>query len=178
MNNNRGEVPLHIGYYLAGFVDGEGSFNISFRFRDDYRNGIKISACFNVSNKDIVILRYFNKYLGCGTLRSRPDDVWYYEVNKLQDILEKVVPFFKKFPFLSAKKKNDFIKFVQILDILQEDNPRSLSNVRKIIALRNLMNGGGKRKFTDEQIIARVQAAEIKESSETIRQTQCKTSLR
>jgi hypothetical protein len=28
-------IPPHIGYYLAGFTDGEGSFNISFRPRPD-----------------------------------------------------------------------------------------------------------------------------------------------
>ena len=29
------EIPPNIGYYLAGFTDGEGSFNVSFRPRDD-----------------------------------------------------------------------------------------------------------------------------------------------
>jgi hypothetical protein len=34
---NISRIPLQIGYYLAGFVDGEGSFHVSFRPRDDYQ---------------------------------------------------------------------------------------------------------------------------------------------
>ena len=147
------KVSPQIGYYLAGFTDGEGSFNVSFRRRVDYKSGWKISACFNVSQKDKVILALFKQHLKCGTLRSRPDGVWYYEVNNLNAIIEQVVPFFKEFSFLSAKKKNDFSKFQQILDILSGKNPYSNVNVKKIMALRNKMNGGGKRKFSDEVIL-------------------------
>jgi len=31
------KVPQEKGWYLAGFVDGEGSFNVSLRKRNDYR---------------------------------------------------------------------------------------------------------------------------------------------
>ena len=154
MKYNPNKVPERIGYYLAGFTDGEGSFNFSFRRRSDYKSGWKISAAFNVSNKDKVILTIFKRYLQCGTLRSRPDGVWYYEVNNLNAIISNVVPFFKRFSFLSAKKKNDFSKFLQILDILTGTDPRSRKNVIKILALRNQMNHGGKRKFSDELILS------------------------
>jgi len=53
---NPEKVSLPLGYYLAGFADGEGSFNVSFRKSDDYKNFWKVSACFNISQKDSVIL--------------------------------------------------------------------------------------------------------------------------
>ena len=56
-------VPAEIGYYLAGFTDGEGSFNISFRPRQDYPIPWKVSVSFNVSQKDRVILALFKRYL-------------------------------------------------------------------------------------------------------------------
>ena len=108
MKLNLNEIPRDIGYYLAGFADGEGSFNISFRKRDDYTTGWKVSACFNVSQKERIILTLFKQHLKCGTLRSRPDGIWYYEVNNLNALRENVIPFFWKFNFLSAKKKKDF----------------------------------------------------------------------
>ena len=43
-------IPVNIGHYLAGFADGEGSFNISFRPRNDYKMPWKISPCFNIVN--------------------------------------------------------------------------------------------------------------------------------
>jgi hypothetical protein len=97
------EIPNSIGYYIAGFTDGEGSFSLSFHKRKDYRMPWNISLCFNVSQRDKVILALFKRHLKCGTLRIS-DGVWYYEVNNLNAIMSNVVPFFMKFGFLSAKK--------------------------------------------------------------------------
>jgi len=39
-------------YYLVGFVDGEGSFNVSIRKHLDYRIKWKTSLTFNVSQRE------------------------------------------------------------------------------------------------------------------------------
>jgi hypothetical protein len=54
-------VPEAIGYYLAGFVDGEGSFNVSFRPRSDYVFPWKVSLCFNVSQRERALLEILQK---------------------------------------------------------------------------------------------------------------------
>ena len=87
-------VPTEIGHYLAGFTDGEGSFNVSFRPRSDYRMPWKVSLCFNISQRDPAVLLEFKRQLGCGTMRQRRDGVWYFEVNTLTAILRNVIPFF------------------------------------------------------------------------------------
>jgi len=154
-----------IGYYLAGFTDGEGSFNISFRRRQDYKIPWKISLCFNISQKDKVILALFKQHLGCGTLRSRPDGVWYYEVNNFTAIKENVIPFFKRFSFLSAKKKRDFAKFCQAVEMIEKGKHLHKEGIQEILELRREMNDGGKRKFSEAEILLALQ-----KSSETIRQ--------
>jgi hypothetical protein len=158
-------IPPNIGNYIAGFTDGEGSFNVSFRPRPDYQLPWKVSVCFNVSQKDKVILALFKRHLACGTLRARPDGVWYYEVNNLNAIVENVIPFFERFGFLSAKKKKDFQMFKQIVDMMTQDRHLTKEGVKLILNLRNKMNDGGKRKYSDDVIL---KACE--ESSETIRQ--------
>jgi hypothetical protein len=160
------EVPERIGHYLAGFADGEGSFNVSFRPRADYAVPWKISLCFNISQKDRVILALFKRYLGCGTIRGRPDGVWYYEVNNLNAIRDTVIPFFKKYRFLSAKKKRDFSKFCQLATLLEANTHRTQEGIQRILDVRREMNDGGNRRYTDAMILAR-----FRESSETIRQT-------
>jgi hypothetical protein len=115
-----GEVPDSIGYYIAGFADGEGSFNVSFRPRSDYRMPWRVSLCFNISQRDEVILSKFKRYLCGGTMRRRHDGVWYYEVNNLRAILENVIPFFDRFGFLSAKKQRGFSKFKRLVTLLVE----------------------------------------------------------
>lgn len=50
-------IPVETGWYLTGFADGEGSFNVSFRPRTDYSFPWKISLCFNISQRDPTVLR-------------------------------------------------------------------------------------------------------------------------
>ena len=158
-------VPVEIGFYLAGFSDGEGSFNVSFRPRPDYSIPWKVSLSFNVSQKDRVILALFKRHLGCGTLRGRPDGVWYYEVTNINAIVENVIPFFERFPFLSAKKKRDFAKFKQIVALMQRGAHLTKNGIREILEIRERMNDGGKRRYAHADILAT-----LNESSETTRQ--------
>ena len=163
------EIPDKTGYYLAGFADGEGSFNLSFRKRKDYSMPWKISLCFNVSQKDKVILTLFKRHMKCGTLRSRKDGVWYYEVNNFTSIQNNVIPFFDRFRFLSAKKKRDFAKFKQIANLIADGAHLNRKGIERILEIRKQMNdgGAGRRKFSDAEILKLVKS---EESSETIRQ--------
>ena len=148
------KIPMKIGYYLAGFADGEGSFMVIFRKRNDYENGWKVSVAFNVSNKDKVILALFKRYLKCGTLRQRKDGVWYYEVSNFNAIVENVIPFFERFRFLSAVKKNSFSKFKKVVEIIKNSEHTTKEGIEKILSLRNQMNkDASKRRHTDEEIL-------------------------
>ena len=42
-----------LGYFLAGFVEGEGSFNVSLRRKADYKVNWQVVLSFNVSQKDL-----------------------------------------------------------------------------------------------------------------------------
>ena len=163
------KVPPEIGHYLAGFTDGEGSFNVSFRKRVDYAMPWKVSLCFNVSQRDQTVLNVFRDQLKCGTMRTRADGVWYYEVNTFTAIVENVIPFFDRFGFLSAKKQRDFAKFKQIARLIQEGRHLSREGIDEILAIRRDMNDGGamRRKYSDDSIL---ELFEVRESSETARQ--------
>ena len=152
---NPREITPNIGHYLAGFTDGEGSFNVLFRPRDDYKSPWKISLCFNISQRDPVVLALFKRHLRCGTMRQRHDGVWYYEVNNLVPIVENVIPFFERFGFLSAKKKRDFSKFVQLANMIRQGRHHNREGVEEILRIRRDMNDGGKRRYSDDEILGR-----------------------
>jgi hypothetical protein len=154
---NVNEMSPRMGYYLAGFTDGEGSFNVSFRLRGDYQFPWKISLCFNVSQRDPVVLALFKRHLCCGTLRQRQDGVWYYEVNNLAAILGNVIPFFERFGFLSSKKKRDFTKFKQLAKLIGEGRHLTREGVEEILQIRRQMNDGGKRRYSEQQIRDRLE---------------------
>ena len=162
-------VPESMGSYLAGFTDGEGSFNVSFRKRGDYAMPWKVSLCFNVSQRDKTVLVLFQEHLKCGTLRTRADGVWYYEVNTYTDIIENVIPFFDRFGFLSNKKQRDFAKFKQIAALIGSGKHVTKDGIDEILAIRREMNDGGakRRKYSDSSII---ELFDSKKSSETTRQ--------
>ena len=162
-------IPHRIGHYLAGFTDGEGSLNVSFRKRGDYAMPWKVSLCFNVSQRDKVVLILFQRYLKCGTLRQRQDGVWYYEVNNFAAIVENVIPFFERFgPFLGQEAT----RFPQV----QGNRPAldrggrhlTRNGIHEILTVRRDMNDGGakRRKYSDDSI---VELFGPRESSETVR---------
>ena len=166
MNQKKVKVPPKIGWYLAGFADGEGSFNVSLRPRKDYRNKWKVSLSFNVSQKEKVILALFKRHLGCGTLRQRKDGVWYFEVTNINSLSEKVVPFFEKYRFLSQRKKKAFSKFKKILELVKEGKHLTKEGIEEIVKLREEINeDNSKRRYDKDYIIS-----SLEESSETIRQ--------
>jgi hypothetical protein len=135
----------------------------------------KVSLCFNVSQRDKVVLILFKRHLKCGTLRQRQDGVWYYEVNNFAAIVENVIPFFQRFGFLSEKKQRDFGKFKQIAQLLTQRRHLTRSGIDEILTIRRDMNDGGakRRKYSDDSI---VELFEPRESSETARQAPTMTS--
>src|SRR3989338_3766753 len=160
-------IPVDIGNYIAGFTDGEGSFNVSIKKMLDYKESWKLTASFNISQKDIVILAWIKHILGCGTLRERKDGVVYYEVTNITSLKEKIIPFFRRFGFLSARKKTNFSIFSAIVEKMGNGEHLTEKGFLKVLELRETLNEGKgrKRKYNLSDFISK------EESSETIRKT-------
>lgn len=143
-------IPPSIGYYLSGFADGEGSFNVSLRRREDHTMGWQVVLTFNVSQKERHILAYYKRYLGCGRLQERSDGICYYVVSNPRSILERVIPFFERYRFLSQRKQYNFSIFKQITKLVADNQHLNNDGLQKIIALREELNKGRgrKRKYT------------------------------
>jgi hypothetical protein len=148
------KIPFFMGWYLAGFADGEGSFNVSIR-KKDYSIGWQISSTFNVSQKDSKILSLFKRWLGCGIIRQRKDGIFYYEVNNLNSLKERVIPFFDKYYFLSSEKKRNFRIFKEIVIMMYEKKHLTPEGFNKILQLREELNKGRgrKRKYNIEDVL-------------------------
>ena len=155
------QIPQPLGYYFAGFVDGEGSFHLTFRRRPDYALPWKVSLCLNVSQKDRVILALLKKHLACGTIREKEGDVWMFEVNNFEAIRSHVIPFFKRFGFLSSKKKRDFAIFQQMASLFESGAHLRRDGIAELLELRRNMNDGGKRKYSEDEILSAFDAVGI-----------------
>ena len=141
--SRKGLIGRDLGYFLAGFVEGEGSFNVSLRRKADYKVSWQVVMSFNVSQKDPSILRILKRELNCGIIKVRKRDFLYsYDVTKPQDIILKVIPYFQKFPLLSESKRKNFAIFCKIAQIMDKGGHKNLSGLRKILELRELINEG------------------------------------
>ena len=150
-NNWLDKIPIETGHYLSGFVDGEGSFSVSLRQRNDHKLGWQVVLTFNVAQRDKTVLGILKEVLGCGRLQERKfDGVWYYVVSNPEALSSRVIPFFKKFGFLSPIKKKNFSIFSQIVDLIMSGWPSNVKELEEIIRLRETLNEGRgrKRKFS------------------------------
>ena len=135
------QVPIEAGHFIAGFTDGEGSFYVSVRERTDYACGWKFSLNFNISQNDVSVLLYCQRFLGCGTVRSTRPGKFVYEVSNLEHLERYILPFFQRFQFRSVKKRREFRVFQILLrDFKEYNGPIStLPRLERFLKLRKLL---------------------------------------
>lgn len=155
-----------LGYFLAGFIEGEGSFNVSLRKKSDYKVKWQVVLSFNVSQKNPEILKILKEELKCGIIKVRKKDGLHsFDVTKSVDITKKVIPYFQRFPLFSKEKRENFKIFSKISRLVTKGKHKEEEGLKKILSLRELLNigKGRKRKYEYKDIFP------IKKSSETIR---------
>ena len=165
---NLDDVSEQAGNFVAGFVDGEGSFFTSTRKHFEITNGQivyqrptgwRFSVNFNISNNDITVLEYCQKQLGCGNIKETNDGKNVKYALEIQDreILKKhIVPFFKKFQFVARKKRHEFRVFQVLLRLLDKKQINTFPNLRYFLKLRKKLGQYREKRIThsDEIILS------------------------
>lgn len=157
-------IPDELGWYFAGFVDGEGSFNISLRKKADYKQQWQPVLSFNVSQRDGSILELMQSHFKCGIIKQRRDGLYSFDVTNPTAIQKIIIPFFTKYNFLSSNKKTNFSIFKKAVKIMYQKQHLKKEGLIKLLELREDINKGkGRtRKYSLQDVL---------ESSETIRRT-------
>ncbi len=146
-------IPLDLGHYIAGFVEGEGSFNVPI-IREPKRSlPWRVSLSFNVSQVGSEMPMLLRSTLTTGRIRGRRDGVFYFEVTRPIDLEGKVFPFFDRFT-LRGPKAHDLEIFREITQLVLARRHLSPEGIEAILKLRAPMNRGGKRRRGDDEIIA------------------------
>ena len=100
-------------WWIVGFVDGEGCFSVSTFRNSTHKSGYQTLYEFVVTQgeKSKSAMEAIRKYFDCGGIyiNRRYDNHKYnllrYCVRKQEDLRNKIVPFFRKYPLQSAKRK-------------------------------------------------------------------------
>ena len=153
--HNTPALKRDLANYFSGYVDGEGCFSVSFSKRPKLLVGweVKPSFCVGQNYDRREVLDLMMLHFGCGHIRRDwSDKTLKYEVRKLDDLLTKIIPHFKKYPLLSAKQK-DFLRFAEICEKIAKLEHRKKETLHRIMSDAYMMNGSGKRKRSLETLL-------------------------
>src|SRR3989338_2890289 len=99
-DNQQGRPKKWLCHYIAGFVNGEGTFHVGVHKRKQLKLGWQVYCEFHVSqHRDRAsILHIIKEVLNCGYIKenhpgSKRDLTMVFVVRNQQDLIEKVIPF-------------------------------------------------------------------------------------
>lgn len=143
--------------FVSGFIDGDGSFFISFQKDGEIKPG------FNVTN-DLFskpLLEAVKQKLGnIGSIREGTKKELVYIVTGINQIVNYLIPFIDENPVFSEKASH-YAKFRTISIFLKKEKPLSLESKLNAIELAYDMNKKGKRRiFTKSEYIEIVSSKE------------------
>lgn len=143
--------------YLAGYVDGEGTFHVAVQGNPSTRFGWQLVPEFHVSQNPerASVLQLLQQRLGCGRIRRNArtggrDKSLVFVVRKRSDLVERVIPFFEAHPILS-EKRIEFETFAQIVRAMTQGDHLSRDGFMRLLRLATAMNGGGRYRKRDWQ---------------------------
>jgi len=138
--------------YVAGFIDGEGSFVVSFGRHRTLKRGIEVRAEFIIELRadDVEILKRILKTIGCGKIYDAAYDKygWYphvkYKITSTKDMEKYLLPFFDKTP-LQAKKRGVYKIFRKIVLMIRKKQHLTDVGFARIQKLRDKYRKYGKK---------------------------------
>ena len=142
--------------WVVGFVDGEGCFYVGINPHPEMSLGYQVLPEFRVvqHERDVAVLYALKRFFRAGVVRRNHDDRYELRVRKLSALAD-VVRFFEEHP-LKTKKRVDFLKFRQVIRLMQEGAHLSREGLERIVTITMEMNRGEKESAAE--IIAAVRS--------------------
>ena len=146
--------------YVAGFIDGEGCFSVSIHPHPTTRYGRRwlIAPCFQAyqHRDNVMILEALRDFFGCGRISSKGPNssVMTYSVYRRSELESVIIPFFERYPLMS-RKHEDFVKWSEVVRLMQRKAHRTEEGFRRIVELAFATNQRGKqRRYRMEDVLA------------------------
>ena len=129
--------------WVVGFVDGEGCFYVGVNADPEMTAGFQVLPEFTVvqHQRDVQVLYALKAFFGCGVVRRNHGDRMAYRVRGQKALLEQVIPFFERHP-LKTKKYLDFLKFRDVIRMMEQGAHLSKEGIDRIVRIARQMNRG------------------------------------
>ncbi|CAG8976699.1 hypothetical protein HYALB_00008450 [Hymenoscyphus albidus] len=117
---------------------GEGCFMVKLikSFSGKIRFQVQLSFVVTQHCRDVLLMKSLESYLGCGKASITKRGEVVFEVRKLLDQTEKIIPFFSKYPIMAIKSRDfeDFCKVANIMEQKKHLTEEGLNQIRDIRA--------------------------------------------
>ena len=143
------------GAYIAGFIDGEGSFSVSIGKHKTLARGLEVRPEFEIEVRadDTEVIERILVTIGCGRIYdcSYERYGWYphvkYKVTSTREMEEILFPFLDRNP-LQAKKAKSYVLFREIVLAYRRKEHLSDKGFQKIVDARVKLRALGKKART------------------------------
>jgi hypothetical protein len=139
--------------WVIGFVDGEGCFSIGFvrqsggPGRTGYKTGYQVAHEFAVTQgaQSVSCLHELVSFFGVGQVLANKrydnhrEHLYRYVVRRRADLIEVIVPFFRRHPMHSSKQRN-FVKFAKCVELMDAGHHLSFEGLADIVEIAQTMN--------------------------------------
>ena len=115
--------------WLAGFTEAEGCFFINI-YKSQTKLGETVKLHFDIDQhvRDDALLISFIYFFNCGTAKKNKD-VSLYRVTKLDDIANKIIPFFQKNQ-IPGVKALDFADWCKVAEMMKQKKTFNFWGIR------------------------------------------------
>lgn len=107
--------------FISGFTSGEGCFTAYLGIDTDLTWGLQPSCEFSITQNsgDLVLLEALNQFFNTkgGSVYDKKDGVHVFMVRNLNEINQKILPFFIEYPLVGTKSY-EFEKFTQLASLI------------------------------------------------------------
>ena len=137
--------------YIVGLTDGEGSFTVYIKNPDEnkvVKRRVKAEPRFYLKliEKDKKILYKLKNFFGCGNVYFQKDnrrnhqDCYRFEVANRKDLMQVIIPFFKKHRLRMNSKKKDFRIFCQLMKMIKNNEHLTKIGLVKMYKIKQKMH--------------------------------------
>jgi hypothetical protein len=136
--------------YIVGLVDGEGSFTVYVRDPKlpilNRRVTVEPKFYVKLIERDREVLERLKQYFGCGEIYlqkdSRPNhqNCYRYEVFNRNDLITKIIPFFKEHQLQFPSKRNDFETFCEMMEMIHRKEHLLETGLDQLFKLKQRMH--------------------------------------
>nr|QCW06967.1 hypothetical protein [Drechslerella brochopaga] len=134
-------------WWVTGITDSEGNFSV---FTQKTSKGIKFTLGYKITQKahSSGILYDLERFFKCGNIHidNKKENAYKFNVNKLDDILNIIIPHFDKYPLYSSKRL-DYLDFKKVAFMMKDGLHLNEKYLNTILSIKDNMNS--KRSFEE-----------------------------